>query len=326
MRRRDFIVLLSSLAITWPFASEAQQARKIARIGYVGPALAHNPVEDAFEERLQQLGWVKDRNVKIEYRFSGGRQDKGDALTSEIIDLGVDVIVAWSAPMALAAKRATTKTPVIFLITTDPVAYGLVTNYANPGANITGITNFANAEVVSKYLEFLKEVRPSLSRVAVLVSTERTMNTELKSALSAGARSLRVELDEVEVETPSAIAGVVREAKDRGAQALFAWFSGFTFSYGKQISDVANAIGLPSIYPFRESALAGGLLAYGADLKEEARRGAVYVDKILKGAQAGSLPVEQLSKYQLVINLKTAKVLGITIPPTLLARADEVIE
>jgi putative tryptophan/tyrosine transport system substrate-binding protein len=326
MRRRSFLAIVL-LTVTLPFASEAQQSSKIAHIGYLGPAAARNPVEDAFEEKLEQLGWVKERNIKIDYRFSGGRQDKVDALAAEIINLGVDVIVAWSPPMALAAKRATTKTPVVFLIQTDPVSWGLVPNYANPGANITGITNiFATAEAVSKYLEFLKEAVPSLGRVAVLVSTERNMSSELKSALTAAAKSLTVELDELEIETPSEIAGVVRKAKDRGAQALFAWGGGFTFSYAKEISDVANTIGLPSIHCFRESALAGGMLAYGADLREEVRRGAVYVDKILKGARAGSLPVEQLSKYSLVLNLKTANSLGVAIPPTLLALADEVIE
>jgi putative tryptophan/tyrosine transport system substrate-binding protein len=197
---------------------------------------------------------------------------------------------------------------------------------ANPGGNVTGVTGLANLQIFSKRLQLLKEIAPFITRVAVLVSTERTLSSGGQDALTAAAKVLGLELETVELEAPSGLELAINAAKSRGSQAVYVWPSGFTFSFAKEISDVTTASGLPSIHFSKEGILAGGLLAYSADLKEVVRHGAAYVDKILKGAPPGNLPVEQMDKYELLINVKTAKAIGLTVPPTLLARADEVIE
>jgi putative ABC transport system substrate-binding protein len=201
-----------------------------------------------------------------------------------------------------------------------------VRSYAHPEGNITGITTFASNEIITKFLALSKEAVPSLTRLAVLFSTEQTVNSEHKAVMTAAAKSLTIELDEVEVGEPSDLADAVRKAKERGVEALFVWPTGLAFSFARQISDIALSNQLPSVHPYTEGALAGGLLGYGPDFTEEARRGAAYVDRILRGDQPSSLPVEQVAKYQLVLNLKTAKALGLTVPPSLLVRADKVIE
>ena len=325
MKRREFIAFLGG-GFAWPLATRAQQSNRIRRIGYLSPASHFNSVDEAFENALQQLGWVKNRDIKIEYRYTDGRQDKVGPLVMEVVGLGLDLFVAWSPPLARAIKQAAPQSPVVFLTTFDPIALGLVSNLARPGGNVTGITALASEQIIGKRLELLKETVPSLARVVVLFSTERNRSSGTTDALRAAAMAFRVELDEVEVEVPQNLEAAIRDAKHRGAQAVYVWPGGFSFAFGKEISDAANAHGLPSIHSFREAALAGGLLAYAADLRQQAQRGAAYVDKILRGSSAGSLPVEQMSKYELLINLKTATALGLTLPSSLLARADEVIE
>ena len=325
MRRRELIAGLGGAA-AWPLVTHAQQQGKVARIGCLSPAAGRNPVDEAFEEGLRQHGWAKDQNITIEYRYTGGRQDTVSPLVTEVIGLGMDVVVTWGPPLSLAAKQARTQIPLVFLITFDPVDIGLVSNLARPGGNVTGVTSLASLEIFAKRLQLVTQFIPSLARIAVLVSSEQTRSNRAKDALTAAAKGLGVELRDVSVQTPSEIEGAIGQAKDQGTEALYVWPSGFTFSFAKEISDAANANRLPSIHSFREGALAGGLLAYAADLKEEARRGAVYVDKILRGTSPAALPVEQLSKYELLINVRTAKALGLNVPPTLLALADEVIE
>ncbi len=324
MRRREFIS--ASALVLFARAGLAQGVRKIVRLGYLSPAASRTPADAAFEDALRGHGWIADQNIRIDYRYSAGQQDSTAALADEIIGLDPDVIVVWGPAFALAAKQATTRIPIVFFILTDPVAWGLVRSYAHPEGNITGITTFASNEIISKFLELSKEVVPSLARLAVLFSTERTVNSEHKAAMAAAARSLRIELDEIEVGVLSDLANAIRRVKERGAEALFVWPTGFAFSFAKQISDVALTNRLPSVHPYTEGARAGGLLGYGPDFTEEARRGAAYVDKILGGYQPSSLPVEQISKYALVLNLNTAKALGLAIPPSLLVRADNVVE
>jgi ABC-type uncharacterized transport system substrate-binding protein len=326
MRRREFVSLLTGAAIGWTFSCKAQQAGKIAHIGYLSVAAGRNPLDETFEHALQQLGWMINRNITIEYRYAGGRQDRIAPIAEEVIRSHPDAIVVWGPPLALAAKRLTTQIPVIFLMTFDPVEVGLVSNLANPGGNLTGVTGLASLEIFSKRLQLLKEIAPSITRVAVLVSTERTLSSGGQDALTAAAKVLSLELETVEVEAPSGLELAINAAKSRGSQAVYVWPSGFTFSFAKEISDVTTASGLPSIHFSKEGALAGGLLAYAADLKELVRHGAAYVDKILKGTPPGDLPVEQMAKYELLVNLKTAKALGLTIPPGVLLAADEVIE
>jgi putative ABC transport system substrate-binding protein len=214
----------------------------------------------------------------------------------------------------------------VFLITFDPVDIGLVSNLARPGGNITGVTGLATDEIFAKRLQLAMQLVPSVARIAVLVSPEQTRFSRAKDALTTAAKVLGVELYDLEVQAPSKLEDAIRNAEDQGVQALYIWPNGFNYSFAKQIVDIANAKRLPSVWPMREGAQAGGLMAYGADLKEGARRLAAYVDKILRGTPPGTLPVEQLSKYELLINLKTAKALGLTIPPNVLAIADEVIE
>jgi putative tryptophan/tyrosine transport system substrate-binding protein len=207
-----------------------------------------------------------------------------------------------------------------------PVEIGLVSNLARPGGNVTGVTGLGTDKTFGKRLQLATQIIPSLTRIAVLLSTEQNRFGRSKAALATAAKVLGVELHDLEVQAPSELEGAIRNAKDQGAQALYIWPNGFNYSFAKQISDMANSNSLPSIYPFREGALAGGLASYGADVKDLGRPGAAHVDKILRGTPPGTLPVEQLSKYELLINLKTAKALGIDVPASLLALADEVIE
>jgi ABC-type uncharacterized transport system substrate-binding protein len=326
MNRRALITLLGGAAAAWPLVARAQQPAKVWRIGYLSPAAGRNPVDEAFEQELRQLGWAKDQNIKIEYRYTGGRQDAVARLVAEAVGLDLDALITWGPPLSIAAKRAINNTPLIFLITFDPIDLGLVSNMARPGGNVTGITSLSSLDIFAKRLQLLQEIAPSLTRVGILVSSERTRSSQAKDTLASAAKTLNLQLDDIEVERPSDLADAVHGARQRGVQAVYAWPSGFTFSYAAQISAASNANALPSIHSFREGAVAGGLLAYAADIREEARRGAAYVDKILRGATPGTLPVEQLSKYELLINAKTAKALGLEIPPALLVRADEVIE
>jgi putative ABC transport system substrate-binding protein len=325
MRRREFITLFGGAA-AWPLAANAQQRGKVSLIGYVSPFAGRNVVDEAFEDGLQQLGWVKGQNIRFEYRYASGRQDAFSPLVSEVVDLGSDALVTIGSPLSLAAKRASTQIPIVFLITFDPVDIGLVSNLARPGGNVTGVTGLATDEIFAKRLQLAMKLVPSVARIAVLLSPEQTRFSRAKDALATAAKVLGVELYDLEVQAPSDLEGAIRKAKDQGKQALYIWPNGFNYSFAKPICDIADANRLPSIWPVREGAQAGGLLAYGADLREGARRVAAYVDKILRGTPPGTLPVEQLSKYELLVNLKTAKALGLDVPPSLLALADEVIE
>ena len=193
MKRRQFIKLVGSAVAAWPLAAGAQQPEKVARIGYLGPATGRSAVEDAFEESLQQLGWTKDQNIRVEYRFTGGRQDAVLPLVTEAVGSGVDVLVTWGPPLSLAAKRASTQIPLVFLITFDPVDVGLVSNMARPGGNVTGLTSLASLEIFAKRLQFLKELLPSLARVAVLASTEQTRSSQANNALMTAAKGLGID-------------------------------------------------------------------------------------------------------------------------------------
>jgi putative tryptophan/tyrosine transport system substrate-binding protein len=315
-------VLLLALAL----GAAAQPTGKTALVGYLTPVTGCNQVEEAFEQALQALGWTRGQNLTIESRYAGGRQDTIAALVAEIVGLKPDVIVANGPGFGLAAKQATSQIPVVFLsMLADPVDLGLVSNVARPGSNITGVGIYDRG-MDAKRLELLKEAVPALRRITLLVSSEQTLTRERRRFLTAAAQELHLEVDETEITTPSALEAAVRQAKTRGAQALYVLPSGFTFSFLQDISALALAHQLPSIQAYRESVLAGGLLAYGPSPQDVLRRGAVYVDKILRGAKPGDLPVEQPTKFELVINLKTAKALGLTMPPSLLVQADQVIE
>jgi putative ABC transport system substrate-binding protein len=325
MDRRAFLGTLGLIAA--PLAAEAQPAAKIFRIGY----LATNPTphfQEAFRQGLRDLGYTEGRNLVIEDRNAAGKQERLPALAAELVAVKVDVIVAAGTPAALAIKQVTTTLPVVFTAVADPVTSGLVTSLARPGGNVTGLSVLA-PELIGKCLEQLKQAIPAVSRVAVLwqpgVMGERTDKDMLKRA-EVAAQALRVGLQFLEARGPADFDKAFSEMTRARTDALAVLTSSMFFGERRRLAALAAKNRLPAVYPWREGVDAGGLMAYGPDLADLLRRAAIYVDRILKGAKPSDLPVEQPTKFELVINLKTAKALGLTIPPSLLARADHVIE
>ena len=329
MRRRDFITLvIGASSLARPLAANAQQPAKIARIGYLASNLGNQGPLEAFRQGLRDLGYVEGRNVVIEYRDAQGKLEPLPTLAAELVALKVDVIVASSTAAALAAKQVTTVVPIVFATVPDPVASGLVASLARPGGNVTGLSNL-NADLVGKGLEYLTQAVPGIRRVAVLSQPgafgERTEKEMLKAAeVAAGA--LGIQLQFVEARGPSDIDKAFSEITGAHAEAVTVLVSGMLLGERSRLVDLAARNRLPVVYTFRELADAGGLMSYGTSLADLFRRAASYVDRILKGAKPADLPVEQPIKLELVINLKTAQALGLTVPPTLVARADQVIE
>jgi putative ABC transport system substrate-binding protein len=309
-----------------PLAGETQQPSRTLRIGVIstGTPATSRPNVDAFREGLRELGLVEGRTVAIEYRWAEGRAERFPALAVELVGLKVDVILASSTPVALAAKNATTTIPIVFATAADPVG-SLVTSLARPGGNVTGLSLLA-PEITARQLQLLKEGVPRASRVAVLSNPANSYTPRMVTETEAAARSLGLRVhvlgargaDELE----GAFAAITKERPD----AFFTLADPVLFAHRARIAEFANRNRLPAMYPHREYGEAGGLMAYGADLRENFRRAAAFVDKILKGAKPADLPVEQPTKFELVINLQTAKALGLTIPPAVLARADDVIQ
>jgi putative ABC transport system substrate-binding protein len=327
MDRRAFISGITLALLAAPLAGEAQRAAKIVRIGWLGDNPAAAPhLREAFRQGLRDLGYVEGRNLVIEYRAAEGKFERLPALAAELVALKVDVIVAAAGtPGALAAKQATRTFPIVFPAASDPVASGLVTSLARPGGNVTGLS-FFTPELVGKCLELLTQAVPGISRVAVLWQPgERPEKNMLKGA-EVAARALGVRLQFVEARGPDDFDRAFSEMAGARAGALTVVTSTMFFIERRRLVDLAEKNRLPAVYPWREYADAGGLMAYGPNVADLFRRAAGYVDKILKGAKPGDLPVEQPTKFELVINLKTAKALGLTIPQSLLQRADQVIE
>ena len=328
MKRRAFLAGLGS-AVAWPVVARGQQAEKLPVIGYLSPgSSAVGPLarHDAFQEGLRELGYVEGKNIAIAYRFADGKFDRLDELAAQLVRLKVDVIVSVVTQASLAAKKATSTIPVVMVSVGDPVGSGLIASLARPGANVTGTAAIA-AEVIGKSLELIKEVIPSLSRVAVLWNPNNVVfQGQILSATEDAARGLAVELQTFGVRGPDEFDGAFAAMSDGRAGALLVLPDPMLAFHQTRIIDLANRRRLPSMYGLRDHAAAGGLMAYGPDYAQIYRRAATYVDKVLKGARPADLPVEQPTKFELVINLKTAKALGLTMPPLLLARADEVIE
>ncbi|TMH53998.1 MAG: ABC transporter substrate-binding protein [Betaproteobacteria bacterium] len=328
MDRRDTVLALLALGAA-PFAAEAQQAAKIARIGYLETNPVTSPhVHEAFLQGLRDLGYVEGRNLVIEYRDAEGKVERLPALAAELVALKVDVIVASGTLAALAAKQTTRTLPIVFSPAGDPVGSGLVTSLARPGGNVTGLSAFA-PELVGKRLELLKQAVPGVSRVAVLWQPgafgERTEKDILKRAEVAG-RDLHLPLQFVEARGPADFARAFSDMSIARADALTVLASNMFVSERRRLVDLAAAKRLPAVYSARELVDAGGLMSYGANLADLNRRAATYVDRILKGTKPADLPVEQPAKFELILNLKTAKALGLTIPQSVLGRADEVIQ
>jgi putative ABC transport system substrate-binding protein len=312
-----------------PRAAEAQQAAKVPRIGYLNANLAGSPhLTEAFRQGLRDLGFVEGRNGVIEYRDAKGKFERLPALAAELVALKVDVIVAPGTLAALAAKHATSSIPIVFPTVGDPVTDGLVISLARPGGNVTGLSNLT-PELVGKCLELLKEAIPGVSQVAILWQpsgfVERTRNDIRKSAEGAG-RALGMRLQFVEARGPEDFDRAFSDMARARAGAVIVVTTAMFFQERRRLVDLAAKIGVPAVYGSRESVDAGGLISYGPNFPDSFRRAATYVDKILKGAKPADLPIEQPTKFELVINLKTAKTLGLTIPPSLLARGDDVVE
>ncbi len=329
IERRTFIALISGGLLAAPLAAEAQEAAKIARIGYLSHNLAAAPHQhEAFRQGLRDLGYVEGRNFVIEYRSAEGKFERLPALAAELVALKVDVIVAAAGTLAaLAAKQATRTVPIVFIAVGDPVTSGLVTSLARPGGNVTGLS-LLFPELVGKCLELLTQAVPGVSRVAVLwqpgAVPERTEKDLLKGA-DVAARALGVRPQFVKARGPADIDRAFSDMTRARAGALTVWSTPMFGSERRRLVDLAAKNRLPAVFQFREYVDAGGLMSYGPNAADLNRRAATYVDKILKGAQPADLPVEQPTKFELVINLKTAKALGLTIPQSLLQRADEVI-
>jgi putative ABC transport system substrate-binding protein len=323
VKRREFIGLLGGAA-AWPLTARAQQAvGKIVTIGVL--AIEPWPPIDTFRQALNNIGYIEGKNVRFEYRYAEGYNERLPELANDLADLNVDVIVTWGTDAVLAAKQATTTIPIVMGTIGDPLGSGIVTNLARPGGNVTGSSSRA-AELESKRLELLKEAVPGLSRVAILFNpTNHYMPLALQSARK-GAQMLHVSLAIYEVrDTTTLDAAFVTLTKDR-PDALMVPADTFLVSQRSRIAQFAIENKLPSVYTFREYIEAGGLIAYTPNYHDLFRRAASYVDKILKGAKPGELPIGQPTKFQLVINLKTAKALGLVIPRALLVGADQVIE
>jgi len=329
MDRRAFIGTIAGGLLAAPLAAGAQPAPGNARIGYLATNLATTPhLQDAFRQGLRDLGYVEGRNLVIEYRSAEGKSDRLAVLAAELVALNIDVIVAPGTPQALAAKQATRTLPIVFATAADPVGSGLVTSLARPGGNVTGLSILAPA-LVGKRLELLTNALPGVSRVAVLWQPgghdERTDNDILKEA-GVAARVLGVRLQFVEVRGPADFDRAFSDMTRARAGALTVLTGIMFLNERRRLVDLTAKNRLPAVYGGRDFVDAGGLMSYGSNIADLFRRTATYVDKILKGAKPADLPVEQPTKFELVINLKTAKALGLTIPPSLLGRADEVIQ
>ncbi len=329
MRRREFITLFGGAAATWPLAARAQQpAGRVYRVGYLGVASREQTplLTRALEEGLRSLGYRVGENVAIEYRFANGELERLPALATELVRLGVDVIVTPFNPSTVAAMKATTTIPIVMVSGVDPVSAGLVASLARPGGNVTGLAADAGSEIFGKRFELLKETLPNLSRVGILFNPEvaairSRLTSMMEIAPTLGLTTIPVEVRGLDALEP-AFAIMMRER----AQAFVMLGDSVLFNFRSQIVEMAFKNRLPAASIQKEYANAGFLLTYGSDLGDLFRRSAVFVDKIFKGAKPAELPVEQPTKFELVINLKAAKALGIIVPPTLLARADEVIE
>jgi putative ABC transport system substrate-binding protein len=311
-----------------PVAAEAQQAGKVWRIGLLGGSPPKTPggrrAWEGFFQGLRELGYVEGQNILVEGRFYGDQTERLPALAAELVRLNVDVIVAGASPAPEAAQRATSTIPVVMATHSDPVGSGLAVSLAKPGKNVTGVSTLA-PELVGKRLQLLKEAVPGISRVAMLWNpTVTSQALELREA-EVAARSLKVQLQVLEARAPSDFAGAFSAMTKVRASGVIILTSSMFYAERTRIAELAAQSRVPAIYSPREFAEAGGLMAYGINIHESFRRAATYVDKILKGAKPADLPIEQATKFELVINLKTAKALGLTIPPSLLGRADEVI-
>jgi putative ABC transport system substrate-binding protein len=326
MRRREFIALVGGAAGFGPVAARAQQPSRLPIIGFLG---ANTPSVQsswnaAFVQRLRELSWIEGRTVAIEYRWAEGRLDRSPELVAEFVRLKVDVIVTHATANVVAAKQATSVIPIVFAAVPDPVGNELVASLARPGGNVTGLSN-QTPDLAGKRLELLREVVPGLRRLAMMVNVGNLLAVLEMEEVQALGRTLGLEVEPLEIRRADDIAPAVEALKGR-AEALYVQSDSLFNFHRVRINTLAMGARLPTVHGLKELVEAGGLMSYGPNLPNQFRRAAEYVDKILRGAKPADLPVEQPTKFDFIINLTTAKALGLTVPQSVLARADEVIE
>jgi putative ABC transport system substrate-binding protein len=326
MGGKIFVWLLATLLLTTVCPAEAQQPAKVPRIGllYSVSVSSGAPRIEAFRQGLRELGYVEGKSILLEDRYADSKEDRVPALAAELVRLKVDVIVTSNSGPTRAAKAATATTPIVMARDIDPVGNGFVASLARPGGNITGLSSLA-PEISGKHVELLKEIVPQLSRLAVLGTSTTPGNAQLLKEIKSAADAFGVTPQYIDVPTPKEIESAFRAAGKGRADAILMLGSGVYASYRKQVVDLTIKNRLPTIYRSREYIEEGGLMAYGVNPFDLDRRAATYVDKILKGAKPADIPVEQPTKFEFIVNLKSAKQIGLTIPPNVLARADRVI-
>jgi putative ABC transport system substrate-binding protein len=324
MRRREFITLLGGAAATWPLAARAQQVKKLPTIGFLGASTLSVQWTAAFEQRLRNLGWVEGHNVAIEYRWADGQQERFAQIAADLVRLRVDIIVTTATAPALAAKQTTSVIPIVFAVATDAIGSGLVASLARPGGNVTGLS-IQNIDLVGKRIELLREVVPNLRRLAIMANAIIPDTAAEVREIELTAVRLGLDAATFQVRRAEDITASFAALRDQ-AGALLIVGDPLTFMHRVEINNLAQASRLPTMSANREYVAAGSLLSYGTSFPELFRRSAELVDRILRGTKPADIPVEQPTKFELIINLKTAKGLGIEVPPILLARADEVIE
>ena len=319
-------VVLAGALLGEPGATEAQAPGKVHRIGVLAlSSPPSSPHVEAFRQGLREQGYEEGRNLALEYRYPAGRADRLPAMAGELVGLGVDVIVTQSNVAALAAKRATSTIPIVMAVAGDPVKAGVVASLARPGGNVTGLT-LTQTDLIAKRLQLLKEAAPDVSLVAVIWNPTDPPNADYLRETEAAARALGLRLHAVPARSPAELDAAFRAVADLRPNAFFSLPDGMFYDNRRRIAEFAAQHRLPGVFPVREYAEAGGLLSYATSLAASWRRAAGFVDKILKGARPADLPVEQATTFELVINLKTARAFGRTIPPSVLARADTILE
>jgi putative ABC transport system substrate-binding protein len=323
--RRAFVRLLGGASM-WPLAARAQQRGKLPTIGFLGQSTRSAGSEwvAAFVQRLRELGWIEGRTITIEYRWAEGREERFPEIAAELVRLKVDVILTSGTPAVLAFKQATSIIPIVFATAGDPVANNLVASLARPGGNVTGLS-ILSADLAGKRLEILREVVPELRRLAIMGNVGNPFAVLELGEVQAAASKLGLEVATLEIRRAQDIAPAF-EALKNGADALYVCPDALTNANRIRINILATGARLPTMHGYKDNVEAGGLMSYGANIPDQFRRAADYVDKILRGAKPGDIPVEQPIKFDLVVNLTAAQALGLSLSPTLLARADEVIE
>jgi len=326
IKRKTLVLLLVSILLTTVSLAEAQQPGKVPRIGYLGAGYRLSSLIDAFRQGLRELGYVEGKNILIEYRYAEGKSERLPDLAAELARLKVNVIVATVTPAALAAKKATPTIPIIIVTAADPVGSGLVSSLARPGGNVTGLSLVAGLEMSGKQLELLKEAVPRLTHVVVLSDPGNQPTAGFLKEAERAAGSLALQLSVVAARDANELDSAFSAIKKKRAGALLVVASAILAANRTQIVPFATSSLLPAMYPYSEFIDSRGLMSYGPHQPDLYRRAAIYVDKILKGAKAAELPVEQPTKFEFIINLKAAKQIGVTVPSTVLARADRVIK